>query len=663
MTAEEYQKLIAKIRQTEKKYSIPSNTLVGLLAHESANFDDDVLSGKKKSDAGAVGIGQFMNETAKEYKIDPTNIDQSIDAAGRYLQGSFKQLGNTDDAILSYNAGVGGVKAYKAGKPMTKKEHKEYVGKVKAQIVKFGGAFPTPKVGVVVAETEIPQKIYEQQTQYLPISERQDVAKLETGEATDLVADTKRLQKEYSEKEKLFLNDYSNLLASEEQASEIPQKVEKKQQTPTTNYLDIYNQVSDFIDNPLAQQGKRFQLQNERNLIQRDNIPTFKKQDKIKILTEAEKEVRRISEIKARQGEIRQHTPQSTFSRVKEIGLNPLTAAGYAARNEDLPENFSKGSRNTLDYAIDVINPVQYVEDAKNLVQGTARGDLGQVGEGLLGVVPMGLEAKNIYKGVKNIPMGINNLGNKYLPNAYKYNPLAFKANSEAYYRKIGDEGLDDLLDSGVLRSKPNGNFVQEQPYFSKGIPMDGGRAGKFKIPALKMTKYKGKYMAEAKDIPFIDVTGITGQPINTILKDTEGLNIYKEDWLQGYKQVEVPKEELIDLYRIQQGGEVYTQQNYTQDEIDFLNHLGNIPSSKNGLYDFPKQIVKVPTKDGRITMKNIDYSVLGIDEFGNKKVMQPQKEYKFEGKNILEIPLAQEGGQYTNNELAFLKELKLQPI
>ena len=125
----------------------------------------------------------------------------------------------------------------------------------------------------------------------------------------------------------------------------------------------------------------------------------------------------------------------------------------------------------------------------------------------------------------------------------------------------------------------------------------------------------------------------------NTLFADNE-----QEIPQEEIQQQEQPKANYLDIYNqvsdfvdsplAQQGGQ------YTQDEIDFLKYLENIPSSKNGLYDFPKQIVKVPTKDGRITMKNIDYSVLGIDEFGNRKVMTPEKEYKFKGKNILEIPL-----------------------
>lgn len=230
-------------------------------------------------------------------------------------------------------------------------------------------------------------------------------------------------------RENIEENVYNNPKTVEYNAHRI---IQPKIEYELTNFQQGGGKQQNYAQQAIIK--KPFQLQDERNLVQRDNIPTFKKQDKIRVLTKAEKEARRIAEIKARQGEIRQHTPQSTFSRVKEIGLNPLTAAGYAARNEDLPENFSKGARNPLDYAIDVINPVQYVEDTKNVLQGIARGDIGQVGEGLLGVVPLGLEAKNIYKGV-------DRLGSKYLP----------KSNLN-YSGIFDEEGVSDFMQ--ILKNK-----------------------------------------------------------------------------------------------------------------------------------------------------------------------------------------------------------------
>lgn len=42
----------------------------------------------------------------------------------------------------------------------------------------------------------------------------------------------------------------------------------------------------------------------------------------------------------------------------------------------------------------------------------------------------------------------------------------------------------------------------------------------------------------------------------------------------------------------------------------------------------------------GEITMKNVGFPVLGIDNKGNSKVMEPGKDYSFPGDAVLEFPL-----------------------
>jgi len=43
---------------------------------------------------------------------------------------------------------------------------------------------------------------------------------------------------------------------------------------------------------------------------------------------------------------------------------------------------------------------------------------------------------------------------------------------------------------------------------------------------------------------------------------------------------------------------------------------------------------------NGEITMKNVEFPVLGIDNLGNKKMMQPGKDYSYPGNTVLEIPM-----------------------
>jgi hypothetical protein len=38
--------------------------------------------------------------------------------------------------------------------------------------------------------------------------------------------------------------------------------------------------------------------------------------------------------------------------------------------------------------------------------------------------------------------------------------------------------------------------------------------------------------------------------------------------------------------------------------------------------------------------MKNVEFPVLGIDNKGNSKIMQPGKDYSYPGDTVLEIPM-----------------------
>jgi len=294
---------------------------------------------------------------------------------------------------------------------------------------------------------------------------------------------------------------------------------------------------------------KKIIIKDERlqSKIVKDNIetPVFNKKN-IKPLTEAEKKEKAKQEIISKQGQITQHTPQSILSKTKEIALNPMTAFGYVARNEELPENFSKGKRASVDYAVDLINPAQYVEDTKNVVQGTVKGDLTQVGEGLLGVVPMGLEAKNIYK-------GINNLGNKYLPNTYKLNPFAKKAenfnNPNSFYRQIDDETFKEGLESGLIRGKQNVDKTSGESIIN--LNKSFGDDAYYKKSSL-YSPQRADYIYEVQKgeeafIPKLNnrTKGLTVE--NTPIRVSREpiplneANIYQKDWLQGYKKIKIP--------------------------------------------------------------------------------------------------------------------------
>jgi hypothetical protein len=52
------------------------------------------------------------------------------------------------------------------------------------------------------------------------------------------------------------------------------------------------------------------------------------------------------------------------------IARNPMTAAQYIVRGQEIPDYFEKGDRNIYENAMDVINPMNYYDAAKNIVSG-----------------------------------------------------------------------------------------------------------------------------------------------------------------------------------------------------------------------------------------------------------------------------------------------------
>jgi hypothetical protein len=105
-----------------------------MLSHESMGFSEDVLTGRRLSPSGAVGIAQFMPGTAAELGVDPLNIPQAIDGAARYLVAMINHPTNPgkslNRAIQMYNSGPYGV-----GQSA---ENRAYFGKVMNQAYKYG---------------------------------------------------------------------------------------------------------------------------------------------------------------------------------------------------------------------------------------------------------------------------------------------------------------------------------------------------------------------------------------------------------------------------------------------------------------------------------------------------------------------------------------------
>jgi hypothetical protein len=85
----------------------------------------------------------------------------------------------------------------------------------------------------------------------------------------------------------------------------------------------------------------------------------------------------------------------------------------------------------------------------------------------------------------------------------------------------------------------------------------------------------------------------------------------------------------------------------FYQEGLDFkpktISKNGSVIKDDLGQWAHPGEITQIGSNE--ITMKGVDYPVIGISDTGDTKVMYPGKDYKFDGNMVTEYPLAQDGG------------------
>lgn len=125
---------------TEEKYGIPEYMLARLAWQES-RFRADIISGKTKSSAGALGIMQIVPRWHPG--VDPLNPAAAIDYAGKYLKSLYRQFGNWEYALKAYNWGPGNVKQWLAGNKAEPLETRNYSSQILADIGQISGGTMT----------------------------------------------------------------------------------------------------------------------------------------------------------------------------------------------------------------------------------------------------------------------------------------------------------------------------------------------------------------------------------------------------------------------------------------------------------------------------------------------------------------------------------------
>lgn len=125
---EQAENLYKKFKKYSDMYKIDVELALAI-ANVESKFRETAESG-----AGAYGIMQIMPITSEHYNKNRKNLDENIEIGFLHLNDSIKAFGKTDNAIASYNAGIGRIKStsYK-----NIPETRFYVAKVKQELEKL----------------------------------------------------------------------------------------------------------------------------------------------------------------------------------------------------------------------------------------------------------------------------------------------------------------------------------------------------------------------------------------------------------------------------------------------------------------------------------------------------------------------------------------------
>ena len=140
-----------EIREAARNAGISEDLFLHMMAKETGGLDNPESA---RSKAGAMGIAQFMPATAKQYGIDPMNMNQALPAAAKMTSNLLKHYGGDQRlAAMAYNWGQGNVDKWLANGADPSKvpgETQKYTRAAEGGIMKLAGggvvAFGDPKL-------------------------------------------------------------------------------------------------------------------------------------------------------------------------------------------------------------------------------------------------------------------------------------------------------------------------------------------------------------------------------------------------------------------------------------------------------------------------------------------------------------------------------------
>ena len=232
-----------------------------------------------------------------------------------------------------------------------------------------------------------------------------------------------------------------------------------------------------------------------------------------------------------------------------------------------------------------------------NPVDDFTYGAMGEVGIPVVGglLKDAGVVYKSAPRLIKKEVKSIEELLNKSVQNA-----RAFKPNENMVYRGIGEAGLEDAINSGVLRSptqRPQYKGINKRTTTYWAEPEKFNVAVNQSVTGPKRKFGNSVIVEYPRNAGVFDIKGVKNSNgewtfVDNLKTDNElpidKAKFYREHWLKGYKEIKVPKKQF-------------------QSEIDWGKWNKEIPENKELMQEY-KTIEQSSKADGS-WMKNPDGS------------------------------------------------------
>jgi hypothetical protein len=157
-----------------------------------------------------------------------------------------------------------------------------------------------------------------------------------------------------------------------------------------------------------------------------------------------------------RYGVIRQaEPPQSMASKAWSIATNPMTALAYKVQGRDIPDYLERGPKNSLDIAVNMVNPFAIAEAVRSIPGNVARGEFVDAGLNALNIIPA---AKVASKALKTAAPNVSKAVQAFGPNNSNKGFINFMTTREGvkFYPEAVARDYKRGISEGLLEAIPN---------------------------------------------------------------------------------------------------------------------------------------------------------------------------------------------------------------